>query len=332
MREPGRQRAERQQGAVLAAGGVDRASGVQHASEQVPAEREPLVGEDAQPLRRHPQHPAGHDDAAGREIRAVLVPGAETARPPAGHVHPGDDHLLMTDPAQQVERTVDAHFRALGAGIFEACLAWWASDARLRRHGEVVGLEHLERAMADGSGVLLLTGHFTTLELGARYLLVSGQPFHAMYRPIKNPLVDFLMHRWRSAIATLPALPRDELRPLVRALREGRRVWYGPDQTLDRREGVFVPFFGVPVLMVTATSRLAQLGRARVVPYFPQRIGTRYRITILPALEDFPGADAAADAARVIGAIEQGVRLAPEQYFWVHRRFKVRPPGAASLY
>lgn len=232
----------------------------------------------------------------------------------------------------QVERTVDAHFRALGAGIFEACLAWWASDQRLRRQGEIVGLEHLERAKAGGHGVLLLTGHFTTLELGARYLLVAGTPFHAMYRPIKNPLMDYLMHRWRSAIATLPALPRDELRPLVRALREGRAVWYGPDQTLDRREGVFVPFFGVPALMVTATSRLAQLGRARVVPYFPQRVGTRYRINILPALEDFPSGDDAADAARVIRAIEDGVRLAPEQYFWVHRRFKVRPPGQPSLY
>jgi KDO2-lipid IV(A) lauroyltransferase len=234
--------------------------------------------------------------------------------------------------APAIEARANAHFRALGAGIFEACLAWWASNAQLLRHGEVVGLEHLERAMADGSGVLLLTGHFTTLELGARYLLVAGQPFHAMYRPIKNPLMDHLMHRWRSAIATLPALPRDELRPLVRALREGRRVWYGPDQTLDRREGVFVPFFGVPVLMVTATSRLAQLGRARVVPYFPQRIGTRYRITVLPALDDFPSGDDTADAARVIRAIEDGVRNAPEQYFWVHRRFKVRPPGAPSLY
>lgn len=232
----------------------------------------------------------------------------------------------------EIERRADAHFRALGAGIFEACLAWWASDARLRRHGEVVGLEHLERARADGTGVLLLTGHFTTLELGARYLLVAGTPFHAMYRPIKNPLFDYLMHRWRSNIAKLPALPRDELRPLVRALREGRAVWYGPDQTLDRREGVFVPFFGVPVLMVTATSRIAQLGRARVVPYFPQRVGTRYRITILPALEDFPSGDDDADAARVIRAIEDGVRQAPEQYFWVHRRFKVRPPGAPAMY
>ena len=229
------------------------------------------------------------------------------------------------------ERVVDAHFRALGAGVFEACLAWWASNERLRRYSELVGLEHLDAAMANGTGVLLLTGHFTTLELCARCIAIE-RPFHAMYRPIKNPLVDYLMHGWRARVAGLPALPREELRPLVRALREGRAVWYGPDQTLDRREGVFVPFFGVPVLMVTATSRLAQMGRARVVPYFPQRIGRRYRVTFLPALENFPSGDDAADAARVIQAIEEGVRQAPEQYFWVHRRFKVRPPGAARLY
>ncbi|MGQ0586770.1 MAG: LpxL/LpxP family Kdo(2)-lipid IV(A) lauroyl/palmitoleoyl acyltransferase [Gammaproteobacteria bacterium] len=230
------------------------------------------------------------------------------------------------------EAAIDAHFRALGAGLFEACLAWWATDEQLRRQGEVVGIENLQKAMADGHGVLLLTGHFTTLELCARYLLVWGQPFHAMYRPIKHPVMDFMMHRWRANVAGLPPLPREELRPLVRALREGRRVWYGPDQTLDRREGVFVPFFGVPTLMVTATSRIAQMGRAKVVPYLPERIGSRYRVTVLPALEDFPSGDDAADAARVIGAIEEGVRRAPAQYFWVHRRFKVRPPGEKSPY
>lgn len=230
-----------------------------------------------------------------------------------------------------LERAVDAHFEALGAGIFEACLAWWASDRRLRRHGEVVGLEHLEAAMAGGTGVLLLTGHFTTLELGARFLALH-RDFHAMYRPINNPLIDYFMHHWRQARSGLPALPREDLRALVKALRQGRAIWYGPDQTLDFRHSVFVPFFGVPALTITATSRLAQMGRARVVPYFPQRVNGRYRVTFLPALEDFPGTDETADAARINAVIEQGIRLAPEQYFWVHRRFKWRPPGDKDVY
>lgn len=231
----------------------------------------------------------------------------------------------------ELEQATDAHFRAIGAGIFEACLAWWASDEKLRAHGEVVGLEHLQRAMAGGSGVLLLTGHFTTMELGARYLRMAGPPFHAMYRPAKNALVDYFMHRWRESKAGLPALPRDDLRGLVKALRAGRAIWYGPDQTVER-QSVFVPFFGVPALTVTATARLAQMGRAKVVPYFPARVNGRYVVTVLPALENFPAGDETADARRINEVIEQGIALAREQYFWVHRRFKWRPAGAPELY
>lgn len=230
-----------------------------------------------------------------------------------------------------LEREVDAHFRALGAGVFEACLAWWASDARLGRYGEVVGLEHLDQAMANDTGALLLTGHFTTLELAAR-LIAMRRPFHAMYRPLNNPLVDYLMHHWRGARAGLPALPRDDLRALVKALRQGRAIWYAPDQTLDFRNSVFVPFFGVPALTITATSRLAQLGRCKVVPYFPQRVNGRYRVTFLPALEDFPGGNDTTDAARINAVIEDGIRQAVPQYFWVHRRFKWRPPGEKDVY
>lgn len=230
------------------------------------------------------------------------------------------------------EAMVDAHFAALGAGIFEAALAWFAPDWRLRRHGEVVGLEHLEAAQRDGSGVLLLTGHFTTLELGARFLTLAGVKFHAMYRPYENAVMDHYMHHWREARAGLPALPRDDLRRLVKALRQGRCIWYAPDQTLDRRISVFAPFFGVPALTVTATARLADMGRAKVVPYFPQRIGNRYRVTLLPALEDFPGGDELADATRVNQVLETGIGAAASQYFWIHRRFKARPPGMPDPY
>lgn len=230
------------------------------------------------------------------------------------------------------EAMVDAHFKALGAGIFEAGLAWFAPDWRLRGRGEVVGLEHLDAAMKDGHGVLLLTGHFTTLEMGARYLCLAGRPFHAMYRPIDNQLIDYFMHRWREARSGLPALPKDDLKKLVRALREGHAIWYGPDQSLDVRNAAFVPFFGVPALTLTATSKLAALGRARVVPYFPARIGGRYRVTFLPALENFPCGDDIADAAMINRMLEAGIRIAPAQYFWSHRRFKHQPPGMPNPY
>lgn len=234
--------------------------------------------------------------------------------------------------AKTRERHVDAHFRALGAGLFEAAIAWFSPDWRLRPRGEVVGLENLQAAQADGSGVLLLTGHFTTLEIGARYLCLDGVKFHAMYRPYNNAVFDYFMHRWREGRSGLPALPRDDLRVLVKALRNGKAIWYAPDQSLDQRISVFAPFFGVPVGTITATARLAQMGRAKVVPYFPERVGGRYRVVIGKALEDFPAGDELADAMRVNQALEAGIRRAPAQYFWIHRRFKRVPPGTPNPY
>lgn len=235
--------------------------------------------------------------------------------------------------AAEQERAANAHFAALGAGVFEAALAWFAPDRRLAKRFRIEGREHLDAALASGRGLLLLTGHFTTLEIGARVLCTSAQlPFHAMYRRYSNEVLDFCMHRWRERRARLPALPREDLRRLVRALREGRAIWYAPDQALERRLTAFAPFFGVPTLSLTATSRLAQLGRAGVLPYFPRRENGDWVVRFLPMLDDFPGGDEIADAARINALIEQGVRLALPQYFWLHRRFKQRPPGAPPVY
>lgn len=235
-------------------------------------------------------------------------------------------------PEAEHQRRADRHFRDLGAGVFETALAWFAPDWRLRRLGKVSGIEHLHAAQADGRGALLLTGHFTTLEIGARFLCLAGIPFHAMYRPYNNAVMDWCMHRLRELRSRRPALPRADLRRLVRALREGGAIWYAPDQALDRRISVYAPFFGIPVLSITATARLAQMGRAAVVPYFPARENGRYHVRILPALEPFPESDDLASATRVNQVLEQGIRLAPSQYFWVHKRFKHVPDGVADPY
>ena len=224
------------------------------------------------------------------------------------------------------------HFRALGIGLFEVPLAWFASDRRLLRMVEFEGVEHLRQAQADGSGVLLLTGHFTTMELGCRLVHLAGFPFHGMYRRANNVFADYWMCRLREARLGLPMVPKEDLKRIVRLLRGGGRIWYGPDQTIDAPGAVFVPFFGEPVLTLTATSRLAQMGRARVVPYFPQRRGGRYKLVFRPALENFPGGDDSADAARINQLLEQAIREVPEQYFWVHRRFKDGPPGRRNPY
>jgi KDO2-lipid IV(A) lauroyltransferase len=229
-------------------------------------------------------------------------------------------------------RLARKHFHALGAGMLEVPLAWFASDRRLRRMVDIEGAEHLRQAQADGSGVLLLTGHFTTMELGCRLVDLAGFPFHGMYRRADNVFVDYWMCRLREARLGLPMVPKEDLKRIVRLLRGGRRVWYGPDQTLEAANAAFVDFFGRPTLTLTATSRLAQMGRAKVVPYFPQRHGSRYRLVFLPALDNFPSGDDVADARRINALLEHAIREVPEQYFWVHRRFKDGPKELGDPY
>ena len=225
-----------------------------------------------------------------------------------------------------------AHFRALGIGFFEVPLAWFVSDRRLRRVATFEGVEHVRNAQTGGKGLLLLTGHFTTMELGCRLVHLAGFPFHGMYRRADNPFVDYWMRRLRETRVGRSMVPKEDLKQVIRMLRRGDRVWYGPDQALEASNTLFVDFFGEPARTLTATSRLAEMGRARVVPYFPQRVGGRYRVVFMPALDGFPSGDDAADARRINALLEAAVRAVPEQYFWVHRRFKDGPPGRPDPY
>jgi len=231
----------------------------------------------------------------------------------------------------QRRRLRSEHFAALGIALFETALAWWGSDARLRSLVSVIGQAHLQQARASGRGVILLTAHFTCLELGARFLTLQ-QPFHAMYRPHRNPLYQDIMRRCRERRSGRLAIVQNDIRATLRALRSGEAVWYAPDHNYGR-QSIFVPFFDVPAYTITATARLAEMSGALVVPYFPVRQPDgRYQLNIEPALDDFPSGDIEADTARVNQIIERWVNNAPEQYYWVHRRFKTRPPGEAKLY
>lgn len=234
-----------------------------------------------------------------------------------------------------VQRAVllEEHFACLGIGLFETAMAWWTPDEKLRGLGRVEGAEHLQQALDRGKGVILLTGHFTTLELGARFI-TWRQPFHAMYRSHKNRLYETVMRRERERRSRLPPLPHEDLRGLLRAFKQGHAVWYAPDQNHGLRNSLFVPFFGIPACTLATTSRLAALSGAVVVPYFPRRLpGTAgYEVVILPALDNFPTSDIAADTQRINELLEHYIRQAPAQYLWVHRRFKTRPSGQPAVY
>jgi KDO2-lipid IV(A) lauroyltransferase len=230
----------------------------------------------------------------------------------------------------EIRELARAHFSALALGVFETGVAWWASRRRLPRH-EVVGFEQLAAARAGGRGVLLLTAHFTTLEICGR-LFNETQKFGCLYRDPNNPVVAHMMRRRRERSMSV-AVHFDDLRGLIRALKAGEIIWYAPDQARRLKLSAILPFFGVPAVTSTATSRIAALTGAAVVPYFGwRRPDGSYLLTILPALDNFPTSDPEADALRINRLIEQYVRLAPEQYFWVHKRFKARGPDHPEVY
>ncbi|MCC6302066.1 MAG: LpxL/LpxP family Kdo(2)-lipid IV(A) lauroyl/palmitoleoyl acyltransferase [Gammaproteobacteria bacterium] len=247
-----------------------------------------------------------------------------------------DVNLRLCFPALDAQaraRLLRDHFRALGIGVLETAMAWWLPEARLRPLiAGVEGLAYLRDTLDGGRGVILLSSHFTATELGVRLLNLLA-PINPMYRRHENAVVDDVMHRSFGAYFET-VLPRDDVRGMLRCLRQGRAVWYAPDQNYGRRGHVFAPFFGVPAATNPATGRFAQMGNAVVIPYYIRRLpGARgYYLTLLPPLDGFPGGDEVADAARVNAVVEAGVRPAPEQYLWVHRRFRTRPPGEPGVY
>lgn len=223
--------------------------------------------------------------------------------------------------ATEREHLLREHFEALGIGLIETALCWWAPDWRLRSRVEIEGTEHLKEAKKAGRGVIMLTAHFTTLELGGRFLAMQ-HPVMAVYRPDKNPVINYLMHNRRKA-RTVDVIERDDVRKMLVSLRRKATIWYAPDQAYIRKGWVPAPFFGNPAPTNTATSRIAKSTGAAVIPFFVKRLANGcYRLKILPPLDQFPSGDHVADASRVNAVLEEGVREAPEQYLWSHDRFK----------
>lgn len=227
-------------------------------------------------------------------------------------------------------RLLDASFAALGIGVFEFIRAWWGEIAPLRRSVRIEGLQHLQALRQQSRGIILVSGHFMTLELCGR-LLCDQVPLAGMYRQHASDAMEWAVLRGRLRYAAA-MFTRDELRGAIRHLKQGGILWYAPDQDMRGKDAVFAPFFGVPAASITATHQLARLSGAAVVPFFHRRDERGYVLRIEPPLADFPSADPLADTARVNSAIEAMVREAPEQYLWVHKRFKRRPPGEAKLY
>jgi len=220
------------------------------------------------------------------------------------------------------EKLLDEHFKSLGMALMEVPLAWWITPAQLAKIVRIEGAENLHAAIARGQGVILLTAHFTSLELAGRTLLAIA-PVKFLYRPTKNEVLAYALERFRCGYGGR-GIARDDIRAFISALKSNECVWYAPDQSYRKKGAEMVPMFGIPAATNTLTSRIAGITGAAVVPYFLRRLpGTQgYVATIHPAFDGFPSDSAVADTLRFNRMIEAQVRLAPEQYLWIHRRFK----------
>lgn len=233
--------------------------------------------------------------------------------------------------APERELLLKQNFQSLGIGLMEIAMSWWMPGRRLQKLVKIEGLEHLQKALDMGKGVILLSGHFTTLEIGGR-LLSLYTPFHVMYREHKNLAIESVMRAARVRFCG-NVIDRRDLRTMLKTLKNNQAVWYAPDQDHGIRHGIFAPFFGVPAATTTATARIAEKSGAAVVPFFQARLpGGGYILTLTPPLGDFPSGDMQADITRINHIFEQRIRENPDQYLWAHRRFKTRPPGEASVY
>ncbi|MFC5743069.1 LpxL/LpxP family Kdo(2)-lipid IV(A) lauroyl/palmitoleoyl acyltransferase [Dyella tabacisoli] len=228
---------------------------------------------------------------------------------------------------------VDAHLRDIGLMLMEFALGWMGSDRAVAQVPVTIeGLEHLDAARAQGKGVLLVGGHFSHLELCAR-LVSQHIRIAGMYRQMDSAVFEWAVLRARLDYADA-MFDKDDIRGTVKYLRQGGTLWYAPDQDMRSKDNVFVPFFGVPAATITATHHLARMSGAKVIPFFHRRLpdDRGYAMRLGAPLEDFPSADASGDTARINASIEQMAREAPEQYLWVHKRFKTRPDGEAPIY
>lgn len=227
-------------------------------------------------------------------------------------------------------------FETGGIALFEMGMAWWWPNWRLKNLCHINGLEHVKNL--NGQGAVLLGMHFVTMDVtGACFSMY--QSYGSMYRTHENPLFDYVQQRGRSRPSfvggeKLVVFPREDLRTMVRLLKQGKLVWYAPDQDYGMQRGVFAPFFGIPAATITATANLVRMGKARILPFTHKRLANfrGYEITVHPPLENYPVGDELKDATRINQELEKHIRENPGQYLWAHRRFKSRPAGVADRY
>lgn len=223
-------------------------------------------------------------------------------------------------------------FQMFGRSFLERGIIWWASAARINRLIRVEGREHFEAVR--GQPAILLVPHFVGMDVGGQWITQQADTV-CMYANQKSEYLTQLLREKRARFGQQRLYSRQQgLRPILKGMRENLPFIYPPDQDQGVKDGAFIPFFGVPAATMTSVPRIAQMTNAKVVPAITRMLpgGRGYVLTFYPAWENYPSGDDIADTRRMNEFIEQRILEMPEQYFWLHKRFKNRPPGEERLY
>jgi len=272
---------------------------------------------------------------AGLTPRSRLL-GPNVTRLPAAAVARREVALtnlrLCFPEMSEVERhdLARAHFVAFSRAVLDRTLGWWASRERLELTVRVTGIEYLN--YPDDRPLIILCPHFVGLDAGGTRLSLIGKAC-SVFSNQSNPVFNRLLFRGRTRFNEVLLLSRQEgMRRIVKALKDGYPFYYLPDMDFGRKESIFVPFFGIQTATIPALSRLVRLTGARVVPCITRQVPDGYEVELMPPWENYPGASVEADTEFINQFIESQVLRMPEQYFWLHKRFKTRPPGEQRFY
>jgi KDO2-lipid IV(A) lauroyltransferase len=232
---------------------------------------------------------------------------------------------------QDRDRLARAHFRAFFRSVLERGILWWAPRARLERLIRVEGVENLARLA--GKPAIILSPHFVGFEAAIMRLTMEF-PVSGMYATQSDALADRVALRGRSRFGGKLMERQTGIWGALQVLRSGGFYFYLPDMDYGRKHSIFVPFFGVQTATVPALSQMAKRSGAAIVPCTTRILpgGAGYLVRLEPAWSAFPGPDPVADTRRMLAYIEERTREMPEQYYWLHKRFKTRPEGEASFY
>ncbi|PCH63146.1 MAG: lipid A biosynthesis acyltransferase [SAR86 cluster bacterium] len=230
----------------------------------------------------------------------------------------------------QLKTLLRKTFLSNGMGLMEVAMCWSRNPEDFRHRVTTSGLEHLQEAVAKGKGVLLIGAHFSTLEFGGTLFTLFNE-MDITYRGHSNPLFQAVMSNARKKHFR-GVIERQNVRGALKSLKDGRTLWYAPDQDYGARHSVFVPFFGVEAATITATSRFARLNDSAVLffSHYRNEDNSGYHLAFSEVLQDYPCGDDEADAIRINQIIETAIRKHPEQYLWLHRRFKTQQAGPSA--